>query len=81
MSSTCRPRRYGWTTWTWSTTAPAPRLPKAQNITLNLAGVSYTLPRGDTLELQVSSSSNSFVPNRGSAVVTIANGKVAVPTL
>ncbi len=55
--------------------------PQAQKISLNLAGVSYILPKGDTLELQVSTSSNSFVPSRGGAVVTIAGGKVSVPTL
>ena len=55
--------------------------PAAQQVSLDLAGVSYRLPKGDTLELQVSTSTNSFVPNRGSAVVTIADGKVSVPTL
>lgn len=55
--------------------------PAAQQISLDLAGVAYLLPKGDTLELQVSTSSNSFVPNRGAAVVSIADGKVSVPTL
>ena len=55
--------------------------PQAQQVSLDLAGVSYLLPKGDTLGLQVSTSTNSFVPNRGAAVVTIANGKVSVPTL
>jgi ABC-2 type transport system ATP-binding protein len=55
--------------------------PQPQQISLNLAGVSYILPKGDTLELQVSTSTNSFAPNRGAAVVTIADGKVSVPTL
>jgi predicted acyl esterase len=55
--------------------------PKAQKISLNLAGVSYILPKGDTLELQVSTSSNSYVPNRGTATVAIANGKVSIPVL
>ena len=36
---------------------------------------------GDTLELQVSTSTDSYTPNRGSAVVTLANGTVKVPTL
>jgi hypothetical protein len=39
------------------------------------------VPRGDTLELQVSTSSNSYVPNRGTATVTVADGKVSVPVL
>ena len=60
----------------------SPNLPPAAvPISLDLAGVSYLLPKGDTLELQVSTSTNSFVPNRGAAVVSIANGKVSVPTL
>jgi len=59
-----------------------PNLPPApQTISLDLAGVAYLLPKGDTLELQVSTSTNSFVPNRGTAIVTIADGKVSVPTL
>lgn len=55
--------------------------PQAEKISLDLAGVSYVLPKGDTLELQVSTSTNSYVPNRGAAVVTIADGEVSVPTL
>ena len=55
--------------------------PQPQKISLDLAGVSYRLPAGDTLELQVSTSTDSFVPNRGAATVTIAGGKVSVPTL
>ena len=55
--------------------------PAAQSISVDLAGVSYLLPKGDTLDLQVSTSTNSYVPNRGAAVVTIADGKVSVPTL
>jgi hypothetical protein len=43
--------------------------------------VAYDLPAGDTLELQVSTSTNSFVPNRGTAVVSITDGTVSVPTL
>ncbi len=56
-------------------------MPKPQKVSLNLAGVSYILPKGDTLELQVSTSSNSYVPNRGTAEVSIASGKVSVPVL
>jgi len=41
----------------------------------------YDLPAGDTLELQISTSTDSDAPDRGSAVVTLANGKVSVPTL
>jgi predicted acyl esterase len=55
--------------------------PTPQPVSLDLSGVAYDLPAGDTLELQVSTSSNAYVPNRGSAVVTLANGTVAVPTL
>ena len=55
--------------------------PGPQNISLDLVGTSYDLPAGDTLELQVSTSTDSYTPNRGSAVVTLANGKVSVPTL
>ncbi|HZU59738.1 MAG TPA: hypothetical protein VE983_02165, partial [Solirubrobacteraceae bacterium] len=60
----------------------SPNLPPvAQSISLDLAGVSYLLTKGDTLELQVSTSTNSYVPNRGGGVVQIAHGKVSVPTL
>jgi ABC-2 type transport system ATP-binding protein len=55
--------------------------PGPQNISLDLVGTSYDLPAGDTLELQVSTSTDSYTPNRGAAVVTLANGKVSVPTL
>jgi ABC-2 type transport system ATP-binding protein len=55
--------------------------PQAVPISVDLAGVAYTLPKGDTLELQVSTSSNSYVPNRGAAVVSISHGKVSVPAL
>jgi ABC-2 type transport system ATP-binding protein len=62
--------------------ATSPNLPPApQKISLDLAGVAYLLAPGDTLELQVSTSTDSFVPNRGSAVVSIAGGRVSVPTL
>ena len=60
----------------------SPNLPPApQTVSLDLAGSAYDLPAGDTLELQVSTSTDSFAPNRGNAVVTLANGKVSVPTL
>ena len=55
--------------------------PGPQNVSLDLVGTSYDLPAGDTLELQVSTSTDSYSPNRGSAVVTLSNGKVTVPTL
>jgi predicted acyl esterase len=59
-----------------------PNLPPApENVSLDLAGTAYDLPAGDTLELQVSTSTDSFTPNRGNAVVTLANGRVTVPTL
>jgi ABC-2 type transport system ATP-binding protein len=52
-----------------------------QGISLDLVGTAYDLPAGDTLELQASTSTDSFAPNRGAAVVTLTNGKVSVPTL
>ena len=55
--------------------------PGPQSISLDLAGMAYDLPAGDTLELQVSTSTDSFTANRGAAVITLANGKVSVPTL
>lgn len=55
--------------------------PGPQKISLDLVGTSYDLPPGDTLELQASTSTDSYTPNRGSAVVTLANGTVRVPAL
>jgi hypothetical protein len=55
--------------------------PGPQKISLDLVGTSYDLPSGDTLELQASTSTDSYTPNRGSAVVTLANGTVRVPAL
>ena len=55
--------------------------PAAQKITVELPGVAYDIPAGDTLALQVSTSTDSYVPNRGGAVVSLDNGKVSVPTL
>jgi len=55
--------------------------PGPQKVSLDLAGTAYDLPAGDTLELQVSTSTDSYSANRGSAVVTLANGTVSVPTL
>jgi predicted acyl esterase len=55
--------------------------PVAQKITVDLAGVAYDLPAGDTLGLQVSTSTDSYVPNRSPAVVSIDSGTVKVPTL
>ncbi|HZU80342.1 MAG TPA: CocE/NonD family hydrolase C-terminal non-catalytic domain-containing protein, partial [Acidimicrobiales bacterium] len=49
-------------------------------ISLDMVGVAYDLPAGDTLELQVATSGPSFVPNRGSSVVTI-DGNVSIPTM
>jgi len=56
-------------------------LPRPHEITVDLVGVAYELPAGDTLELQVSTSTDSFFPNRGRALVTIADGEVSVPVL
>jgi ABC-2 type transport system ATP-binding protein len=59
-----------------------PNVPPApQRFSIDLVGTSYDLPAGDTLELQVSTSTDSYTPNRGNAVVTLANGTVEVPTL
>jgi ABC-2 type transport system ATP-binding protein len=55
--------------------------PGPQKLSLDLVGTAYDLPAGDTLELQISTSTSSYTPNRGSAVVTLANGTVEVPTL
>lgn len=55
--------------------------PAAQKISVELPGVAYDIPAGDTLALQVSTSTDSYVPNRGSAVVSVDNGTVKVPTL
>jgi ABC-2 type transport system ATP-binding protein len=55
--------------------------PAPQQVSLDLAGVSYDLPPHDLLELQVSTSTDSFAPNRGTAVVQLAAGNVSVPTL
>jgi ABC-2 type transport system ATP-binding protein len=55
--------------------------PGPQKVSLDLAGTAYDLPPGDTLELQVSTSTDSYSTNRGSAIVTLANGTVSVPTL
>jgi ABC-2 type transport system ATP-binding protein len=55
--------------------------PGPQSVSLDLAGTAYDLPARDTLELQVSTSTDSFSPSRGSALVTLAGGTVSVPTL
>jgi ABC-2 type transport system ATP-binding protein len=52
-----------------------------QQISLNLAGTAYLLRAGDTLELQVSTTTDSFGSNRGASSIAIANGTVEVPTL
>jgi ABC-2 type transport system ATP-binding protein len=57
------------------------QVPAPQSISLDLTGVAYDLPSSDTLELQVSTSTDSFELNRGTAMVTLANGTVSVPTL
>ena len=61
------------------TGAPGPGA--AQKISLDLAGVAYDLPAGDTLDLQVSTATDSFAPNRGAAAVQISDGTVSVPRL
>ena len=65
-----------------SATQPNAEVPTTpQQISLDLAGTAYLLPAGDTLELQVSTSTDSFGQNRGDAVVELSNGTVTVPTL
>jgi hypothetical protein len=61
------------------TSAQAPGTP--QNISLDLVGTAYDLPAGDTLELQVSTSTDSYTGNRSPGVVMLSNGTVSVPTL
>jgi ABC-2 type transport system ATP-binding protein len=51
---------------------------KTRHVSLDLVGVSWLLAKGDTLDLQVSTSSLPFVPNRGAAVVQLS-GNVRVP--
>ena len=58
--------------------ATIPGSPLSFSIDMN--GVAYELPAGDQLELQVSTSSVSFAPNRGAAVVQV-QGTVSVPTM
>ncbi len=51
------------------------------HISLDLAGIAYDLPAGDTLQLQVSTSTTSFLHNRYPGIVTLTNGTVEVPVL
>lgn len=65
-------------------TAPAagnPNLPpQPQHVALNLVGVGYRLPPGDTLALQISSASAPSASDRGAALTTLS-GSVELPTL
>lgn len=54
--------------------------PQPVPFSIDLPGVAYHLPKGDTLELQVSTSTDSYTPNRGSSVVQLT-GKAQVPAL
>ena len=54
--------------------------PASQPFSVRLPGVAYDLPKGDTLELQVSTSTDSYAPNRVPSVVQLS-GIVTVPTL
>lgn len=57
----------------------SPNLPPgAETISLDMVGVGYLLPKGDTLELQVATSAAPFSANRGAAVVSVA-GTLALP--
>jgi hypothetical protein len=66
--------------WAGGGSADGPQC-SAQSINLDLAGVAYDLPAGHELDLQISTSTDSFAANRGNSVVTISNGTVSVPTL
>ena len=48
---------------------------------MDLPGVAYDLPKGDTLKLQVSTSTDSYSPNRGSSVVQLDGKVTGFPTL
>ncbi len=54
--------------------------PQSVPFSVDLPGVAYDLPKGDTLELQVSTSTVAYSPNRGSSVVQLS-GKVQIPAL
>jgi len=54
--------------------------PESVPFSIDLPGVAYNVPTGDTLELQVSTSTDSFTPNRGSSVVQL-DAHALVPVL
>jgi ABC-2 type transport system ATP-binding protein len=54
--------------------------PASEPFSVQLPGVAYDLPKGDTLELQISTSTDSYTPNREPSVVQLS-GTVKVPTL
>jgi ABC-2 type transport system ATP-binding protein len=54
--------------------------PDSEPFSVELPGVAYDVPKGDTLELQVSTSTDSYAPNRAPSVVQLT-GTVKVPTL
>ncbi|HVA60257.1 MAG TPA: CocE/NonD family hydrolase [Mycobacteriales bacterium] len=53
--------------------------PAAEKVSLDMVGVVYDLPKGDSLELQVSTSAAPFTPNRGASVVSLS-GSLLLPT-
>jgi hypothetical protein len=56
-----------------------PNLPPGTvHVSLDMVGVGYKLPAGDTLELQISSASAPSASNRGVAVTTV-DGAVSLP--
>ena len=55
-------------------------LPLTQRVGLDLVGVTYALPAGHHLDLQISTSSAAHVSYRGTAVVHVS-GTVRVPTI
>ena len=55
-------------------------LAPTRRVALDLVGVTYALPAGHHLDLQISTSSAAHVSYRGSAVVHVS-GTVQVPTL
>jgi ABC-2 type transport system ATP-binding protein len=54
--------------------------PSSQHVSLDLGGVVYTLPPGDTLELQITTTTSQSAADRGAAVTTF-DGTISLPTL
>jgi ABC-2 type transport system ATP-binding protein len=54
--------------------------PTTEHVSLDMVGVGYLVPPGDTLELQISSASAPSASNRGVAVTSV-QGSVELPTV